>query len=148
MKRAEASSYFAVEILGNFGHVIMRYLRMLKSRFKLADIECCKQSTNKLALACFILKVNMCENLQKQQNKVPYYFEWNQDSEGTSYVFLQGSDTPIASVLGSATTVKMPVNGQTKYFYSVNGQDLRSEQVNGQDDLPLSTSNFELNSVC
>ena len=33
------------------------------------------QSNNKLALVCFVLKVNLCENHQKQQKEAPSYFE-------------------------------------------------------------------------
>ena len=43
---------------------------------KIVHTKCCKQFNNKLALVCIILKVNLCENLQKQQNEAPSYFEW------------------------------------------------------------------------
>ena len=78
MNRAEGSSYFAVKILyeGIFGHMTTFWIYFHSVSCNYADIECYKQSNNKLALVCFILKVNLCENLQKQQNETPSYFEW------------------------------------------------------------------------
>ena len=74
MKKAEALSYFAVEILyeGIFGHMTTF---LIFTHVKI-DSDCCKHSNNKLALVCFNLKINLCENLQKQQNEAPSYFEW------------------------------------------------------------------------
>ena len=40
-----------------------------------ADTQCYKHSNNKLALVRFILKVNLCENHQKQQKEGPSYFD-------------------------------------------------------------------------
>ena len=60
MKRAEASSCFAVEILykGIFGHVITFWIF---TYVKIVLIL--TAASNPIALVCFILKVNLCENL-------------------------------------------------------------------------------------
>ena len=60
---------------------------------------------------------------------------WQVSLQSLNNHYRQGGDTPIVSVLGSATAVKMPVNGQEQNSHSVNGQDLISERVNSQDDL-------------
>ena len=74
-EKAEASSYFAVEILyeGFFGHVTTFWIFTC---YNCADSNCCKHSNNKLALVCFILEVNLCEYLQKQENEALSDSEW------------------------------------------------------------------------
>ena len=76
MKKAEASSYFVVEILfeGVFGHVttfwIFTYVKMV-----LIATTANILITNKHLFAVSGLKVNLCENLQKQQNETSSFFE-------------------------------------------------------------------------
>ena len=75
-EKAEASSYFAVEILyeGIFGHMTT-FLICTHVKIVLIATTANIPITNSHLFA-FILKVNLNENLQKQHNEAPSYFEW------------------------------------------------------------------------
>ena len=58
---------------GDFGHVTT--IRIF-TRIKTVLIKHRKQFNDKLAVGCFISKVSLCENRQKQQKEAFSYFDW------------------------------------------------------------------------